>query len=151
MLVRQLLKRSAQKVAQQPATLLKAVGRDGRLRCSFNPTGTATGRFSSSSPNLQNIGRGAIRSAFTPAPGQCLIVADYSQIELRIAAVVAGDQKMLAAYQAGADLHRETAAAVLEKRWIRRVGREVRRGGGPGCAHLRHGHPLRQLFQSEPP
>lgn len=107
--------RSAQKVAQQPATLLKAVGRDGRLRCSFNPTGTATGRFSSSSPNLQNIGRGAIRSAFTPAPGQCLIVADYSQIELRIAAVVAGDQKMLAAYQAGADLHRETAAAVLEK------------------------------------
>jgi DNA polymerase-1 len=107
--------RSAQKVAQQPATLIKAVGRDGRLRCSFNPTGTATGRFSSSSPNLQNIGRGAIRSAFTPAPGKCLIVADYSQIELRIAAVVAEDQKMLAAYRDGADLHRETAAAVLEK------------------------------------
>jgi DNA polymerase-1 len=110
-----LRQRSAQKRSQQPATLLKAVGRDGRLRCSFNPTGTATGRFSSSSPNLQNIGRGAIRSAFTPAPGKCLIVADYSQIELRIAAVMAGDQRMLAAYQAGADLHRESAAAVLEK------------------------------------
>jgi DNA polymerase-1 len=107
--------RTSEKLGQQPASLLKAAGADGRIRCSFNPTGTDTGRFSCTAPNLQNIGRGSIRSAFVPEPGNKLIVADYAQIELRIAAVVASDQKMLAAYRAGADLHRETAAAVLEK------------------------------------
>ncbi len=107
--------RTAEKLGQQPASLLKAAGADSRIRCSFNPTGTDTGRFSCTAPNLQNIGRGSIRSAFVPKLGNKLIVADYAQIELRIAAAVAGDQKMLAAYRAGADLHRETAAAVLEK------------------------------------
>ncbi|MFN0130835.1 MAG: DNA polymerase [Verrucomicrobiales bacterium] len=107
--------RSADKAAQQPESLIKAAGMDNRIRCSFNQCGTDTGRFSSSRPNLQNIGRGAIRSAFVPAPGHNLIVGDYSQIELRIAAVVAQDDRMLSAYRDGADLHRETAAAVLEK------------------------------------
>lgn len=107
--------RSADKASQQPESLIEAAGNDNRIRCSFNQCGTDTGRFSSSKPNLQNIGRGVIRSAFVPAPGHRLIVADYSQIELRIAAVVAEDDRMLAAYRDGADLHRETAAAVLEK------------------------------------
>jgi DNA polymerase-1 len=57
----------------------------------------------------------AMRTAFTPTAGMCLIKADYSQIELGIAAVVAGEMKMLEAYTRGVDIHRETAAAVLGK------------------------------------
>lgn len=108
--------RRAEKLAQQPETLLKAIGPDGRIHGQFNPTGTDTGRFSSSGPNLQNIARGPIRSAFVPESGSRFIVADYSQIELRIAGVVANDQRMLGAYRLGADLHQETAAAILGKR-----------------------------------
>ena len=103
------------KTSQQALSLLNAVGSDGRIHCSFNPCGTDTGRFSSSGPNLQNVPRGIMRMAFAPAGGRRLIVADYSQIELRIAAVVAGETMMLEAYAAGADIHKESAAAVLGK------------------------------------
>ena len=99
--------------SKQARTLLKAIESDGRIHCSFNPCGTDTGRFSSSDPNLQSVPRGAMRTAFTPSAGMCLIKADYSQIELRIAAVVAGETKMLEAYARGVDIHEETAAAVL--------------------------------------
>jgi DNA polymerase-1 len=100
--------------------LLKAVRADGRIHARFKPTGTKTGRFSSSDPNLQNITRGPLRSCFVPsAPDRCLIVADFSQIELRVAAYFAGDEFMLAAFRAenklDRDLHCQTAAAVLSK------------------------------------
>jgi len=107
--------RSAEKQAQQAETLLDAVQRDGRIHGRFDPTGTATGRFSSKEPNLQNIGRGELRSCFIAVPGYKLIVADYSQIELRAAAAIAGETKMIEAYKRGVDLHRQTAAAVLGK------------------------------------
>ena len=65
--------------------------------------------------NLQNIGRGEMREAFTAPEGRRLIVADYSQIELRAAAAIAGETRMIEAYQAGADLHKLTASVVLGK------------------------------------
>lgn len=93
--------------------------RDGRVHTTFNQTGAATGRLSSSNPNLQNIpvrgelGR-QIRRAFIPgSPDQLLLVADYSQIELRILAHLAGDEGLRAAFESGADIHTATSAKVF--------------------------------------
>ena len=107
--------RSASKRAQQTESLLDAVAPDGRIHARFEPTGTDTGRFSSRDPNLQNVERGPIRTAFAAPEGQALIVADYSQIELRVAAAITEEPKMIEAYRNGIDLHRLTAALVLEK------------------------------------
>lgn len=86
----------------------------GRIHASFALGGTATGRLACRSPNIQNPPRGAeFRALFAPKAGRVFVVADYSQIELRVAALVSGDSAMLAAYEAGEDLHRKTAAAVL--------------------------------------
>ena len=88
----------------------------GRIHANFTLGGTATGRLSCSSPNIQNPPRDpAFRALFAPAPGRCLVVADYGQIELRVAALVSGDPAMLAVYEQGEDLHRKTAAAFLGK------------------------------------
>jgi DNA polymerase-1 len=90
----------------------------GRLRTSFNQTVAATGRLSSSEPNLQNIpvrsaeGR-RIRAAFVAAPGMRLLSADYSQIELRVLAHLTGDPVLLDAFRKGEDIHRRTAAEVF--------------------------------------
>ncbi|QGU33957.1 DNA polymerase I [Thermochromatium tepidum] len=90
----------------------------GRIHTSYHQTVTATGRLSSSDPNLQNIpirteeGR-RIRRAFIAAPGHRLLAADYSQIELRIMAHLSGDARLLAAFAAGLDIHRATAAEIL--------------------------------------
>ena len=107
--------REASKRAQQAESLIDHIQQDGRIHGRFEPLGTATGRFSSKEPNLQNIGRGEIREAFTAPTGKLLIVADYSQVELRAAAAIAGETKMIDAYKAGADLHKLTAATVLGK------------------------------------
>ncbi len=90
----------------------------GRLHTSFNPFGAATGRLSSSNPNLQNIpiktelGR-EIRAAFVPREGWDLIVADYSQIELRLLAHMSGDPVLIDAFRNGEDIHTRTAAEVM--------------------------------------
>jgi DNA polymerase-1 len=90
----------------------------GRVHTSFNQTVTATGRLSSSDPNLQNIpvrtelGR-RIREAFVAAPGNVLISADYSQIELRIMAHLSGDKALREAFARGEDVHARTAAAIF--------------------------------------
>jgi DNA polymerase-1 len=90
----------------------------GRIHTSFNQTVTATGRLSSSEPNLQNIpvrteiGR-RIRQAFVASEGHRLLSADYSQIELRILAHLSQDQALIAAFIAGGDVHRSTAAEVF--------------------------------------
>ena len=107
--------RGAEKQAQQAVALIESIASDGRIHGRFEPTGTATGRFSSREPNLQNIGRGPLRECFIAPEGSKLVVADYSQIELRAAAAIAGETKMIEAYQRGEDLHRGTAAAVLGK------------------------------------
>jgi DNA polymerase I len=90
----------------------------GRVHTSFNQTGTATGRLSSSDPNLQNIpvrtelGR-QIRAAFTAEPGWTLLSADYSQIELRILAHCSGDPVLSDAFRTGQDIHSRTAQEVF--------------------------------------
>jgi DNA polymerase-1 len=90
----------------------------GRIHTSFNQTGAATGRLSSSDPNLQNIPvrtpRGeAIRRGFVPAPGCQFLVADYSQIELRLMAHLSGDAAFIEAFRQGGDIHRQTAALIF--------------------------------------
>ncbi len=90
----------------------------GRLHTTFNQCGAATGRLSSSNPNLQNIpirtelGR-EIRAAFVPRPGWKLVVADYSQIELRLLAHMSHDPVLSAAFRNGEDIHTRTAAEVF--------------------------------------
>ena len=103
------------KLAEQAQTLLEAIGEDGRIHASFNPMGTRTGRFSSSAPNLQNISRESLRACFIASPGNKCIVADYSQIELRAAAVIATEEQMLKAFAEGKDLHSRTAGLILGK------------------------------------
>ena len=91
----------------------------GRVHTSFNQAVTATGRLSSSDPNLQNIpirteeGR-RIRQAFIPAPGCRMISADYSQVELRVLAHYSGDEGLQEAFRAGDDIHTRTAAEVFD-------------------------------------
>src|SRR5687767_13197601 len=91
----------------------------GRIHTSFNQTVAATGRLSSSDPNLQNIpirrelGR-AIRKGFIPRPGWTLLAADYSQIELRLLAHLSGDPAFVEAFKAGGDIHRQTAAIIFD-------------------------------------
>ncbi|MGZ8566184.1 MAG: DNA polymerase I [Actinomycetota bacterium] len=106
--------------------------RDGRVHTSFNQAVAATGRLSSSNPNLQNIpirsevGR-QVRQAFIPGdPGQVLLVADYSQIELRILAHLSGDEGLKEAFAAGEDIHAATAAKVFDLP-IAHVDSELRR------------------------
>ena len=108
--------RAATKRASMAEGLLEAVAPDGRIHSRFEPMGTDTGRFSSRDPNLQNIERGPIRAAFAAPPGHALVVADYSQIELRVAAAIADEPKMIQAYANGIDLHRLTAGLVLGKK-----------------------------------
>ena len=94
--------------------------RTNHIHTSFNQTVTATGRLSSSDPNLQNIPvRGEdgkeIRKAFIPEPGCLFFSADYSQIELRVMAHLSGDENMIRAFQEGYDIHAATAANIYKK------------------------------------
>ena len=104
--------------------------RTGHIHTSFNQTITATGRLSSSDPNLQNIPiRGEdgkeIRKAFIPEPGCLFFSADYSQIELRVMAHLSGDEAMIDAFRNGYDVHAATAAKVYKKA-ITEVSRDER-------------------------
>ena len=98
--------------------LLKVIEPDGRVRTSFQMTVTATGRLSSTEPNLQNIPTrtelgSRLRRMFTAPEGCVLVDADYSQIELRLLAHIAGDAEMQAAFRSGADFHTVTASRVF--------------------------------------
>ena len=112
---RQLTKLKGTYVDALPALIEPATG---RLHTTFNQAGAATGRLSSSNPNLQNIpirtelGR-EIRAAFVPREGWKLLVADYSQIELRLLAHMSGDEVLVEAFRNGEDIHTRTAAEVL--------------------------------------
>ena len=98
--------------------LLKVISPDGRIHTNFQMTVTATGRLSSTEPNLQNIPvrkqLGAqIRKMFVASPGMCLVDADYSQIELRLLAHISGDETMRDAFLSGEDFHAVTASNVF--------------------------------------
>ncbi len=98
--------------------LLKVIAADGRIHSTFQNMVTATGRLSSTDPNLQNIPvrtelGGEIRKMFVPSPGCVLVDADYSQIELRVLAHIADDPVMQEAFRSGEDFHTVTAASVF--------------------------------------
>ena len=98
--------------------LLKVIDPDGRIRTSFQMTVTATGRLSSTEPNLQNIPTrtelgSQMRRMFVAAPGNLLVDADYSQIELRLLAHISGDEVMQQAFRSGEDFHTLTASKVF--------------------------------------
>ncbi len=98
--------------------LANYIGADGRIHSTFNQTITATGRISSTEPNLQNIpirmelGR-RIRKVFVPKEGCVFVDADYSQIELRVLAAISGDETLIGAYREAQDIHRITASQVF--------------------------------------
>ena len=98
--------------------LLQSIDGDGKLHTQFNQCVTATGRISSTEPNLQNIpvrtaqGR-EIRKAFIAEKGNVLVGADYSQIELRLLAHISGDESLIAAFNSGDDIHRRTASEIF--------------------------------------
>ncbi len=107
------------------------VDANGRVHTSYSQTGSVTGRLSSNNPNLQNIptrteiGR-RVRNGFIAAPGHVLLSVDYSQVELRIVAHMAGDQAMLEAFRHGQDIHATTAAAIYNVP-LAQVTKEMRR------------------------
>jgi len=107
------------------------LGSDNRLHAEFLQTGTTTGRMASQNPNLQNIpmrserGR-AIRHAFVASDGFKLVALDYSQIELRLAAILSGDKKLCDIFKSGRDVHHEVAAQVFRVA-PESVGQEMRR------------------------
>jgi len=99
--------------------LAKTIAPDGRIHSHFQMTVTATGRLSSTEPNLQNIPvrkelGGEIRKMFIAAPGKVLVDADYSQIELRLLAHISGDETMQKAFRDGEDIHTVTASQVFD-------------------------------------
>lgn len=100
--------------------LAKELANDGRVHTHFNQTLTSTGRLSSTAPNLQNIPvksdhAAAIRNLFIPQEGYVFLDADYSQIELRLLAVLSQDEVLLESYRKGEDIHRSTAARMFNK------------------------------------
>ena len=115
-----LVHRDVTRLRQTVEGLLKTVADDGRIHTTFNQMIAATGRLSSTEPNLQNIpirteeGR-RIREAFVVGPaGECLLTADYSQIEMRIMADVSEDAGLIEAFNSGADFHSVTASRVFD-------------------------------------
>lgn len=100
--------------------LPKLIADDGRLHTTYHQEGAATGRLSSSDPNLQNIpnrtelGR-EVRGAFVSKEGYVFVAADYSQIELRLTADIAKDEELMEAFKEGADIHKRTAARIFNK------------------------------------
>lgn len=98
--------------------LRESVGPDGRIHCNYRQMGAETGRLSAASPNLQQVPREKeFRQLFRAREGYSLVVADFSQVELRVAAELSGEQRMLDAYKADRDLHTETAALMAGVEW----------------------------------
>ena len=111
--------RETTKIRQMVEIVLRGIGADGRVHTTYGQTGTSTGRLSSDSPNLQNIpiktGRGRrIRAAFEVSEGyECLLTADYSQIEMRIMAHLSEDEGIIEAFKSGEDLHRFVGSRIF--------------------------------------
>ncbi len=112
--IREILEIRRMKKALDKLRELKSFIKNGRVYPEFKQIGAVTGRMSSSNPNVQNIPRD-MRSLFRAEEGNVFVIADFSQIELRIAAEYVRDDNMMGAFREGRDLHRYTASLVLEK------------------------------------
>lgn len=107
--------KSVETQVSQLETLLESVGPDGRIHAGYKQMGTDTGRMSCSGPNLQQVNRSKeFRRLFIAEDGYILVVADFSQVELRVAGELSGEQRIIDAYVAGRDLHTETASLIKE-------------------------------------
>lgn len=108
------------------AAWLDFVAQDGRVYAGWRQLGANSGRMACAKPNLQNLPRDArYRRCFVAPPGRVLVKADYSQIELRIAAKVAGEERMIEAYRRGEDLHTLTARSILGKPDVTKADRQL--------------------------
>jgi DNA polymerase-1 len=119
--------RAARKlVGAYGANWLSFVTSNGRIHAGWRQLGANSGRMACSKPNLQNLPRNArYRGCFVAPPGRVLVKADYSQIELRIAAKVAGEERMIEAYRNGQDLHTLTARQILGKAEVTKQDRQL--------------------------
>jgi DNA polymerase-1 len=105
---------------------LKHVASDGRVYAGWRQIGADSGRMACCQPNLQNLPRDPLyRMCFVAPPGRVLVKGDYSQIELRIAAKIAGEERMVEAYRRGDDLHTLTARMILGKQEVRKTDRQL--------------------------
>jgi DNA polymerase-1 len=128
---------------------LKAA-RDGRLYPGWNQTGAMTGRMSAKEPNVQQTPRGpAYRRCFVAPPGRLLVKADYSQLELRVAARIANEQHMLAAYRAGEDLHTLTARRLTGREEVTAQERQLAKPVNFGLIYGLSAKSLRKKAKAE--
>jgi DNA polymerase-1 len=129
---------------------LAHVAADGRVYAAWRQLGADSGRMSCSAPNLQNLPRGAAyRRCFRAPEGRVLVKADYSQIELRIAAKVSGDEAMLEAYGRGEDLHTLTARRVLGAEDVTKEHRQTAKSLNFGLLYGMGARGLRQYAKSQ--
>lgn len=141
--------KKADKRATMATKLLECVAGDGRIHAQFMPLQTATGRFSCSNPNLQQIPRDKeFRAAFVPPPGYTMIQADYSAMELRYLAFVANCAPMLDAFNTGVDLHTRTAALMYGKKDadVEKAERTAAKACNFGLAYAAAPKGLKQYF-----
>jgi DNA polymerase-1 len=128
---------------------LKNVAEDGRVYPSWRQVGAASGRMSCSDPNMQQLPRGPYRRCVVAPPGRVLVKADYSQIELRIAAKVSGDKALLLAYQQGEDLHERTARSVLGIQNVTKEDRQLAKALNFGLLYGMGARGFRQYANSQ--
>ena len=132
--------KKADKQLQMCQTLIKhQVEETGRIHSRFNQIGTFTGRYSSSSPNLQNVPRGDMRYLFNVKKGRLLVVLDYGGMELRALCSprIANEKEMMDAFNAGVDIHRRTASLMFNKKEVEITDEERRKSKACnfGCAY----------------
>jgi DNA polymerase-1 len=128
---------------------LSHVRDDGRVYPHWRQIGAASGRMSCSDPNMQQLPRGAYRRCIVAPPGRVLVKADYSQIELRIAAKVSGDKALLEAYQQGEDLHTRTARTVLGIHEVTKQHRQLAKALNFGLLYGMGARGFRQYAKSQ--
>jgi DNA polymerase I len=108
--------RAARTLARHHGTLAPHVGADGRIRARFHPTGAPSGRMAVEEPNLQGVPTdAAFRACFAPGPGRVLVTADFSACELRVLADLAGDERLLALFNEGRDVHSAVASWLFDQ------------------------------------
>jgi DNA polymerase-1 len=128
---------------------LKHVADDGRVYANWRQIGAASGRMSCSDPNMQQLPRGDYRLCIAAPPGRVLIKADYSQIELRIAAKVSGDTALLEGYLRGDDLHTRTARDVLGIQKVTKEHRQLAKALNFGLLYGMGAKGFRQYAKSQ--
>jgi DNA polymerase-1 len=140
---------AAKRVTSYGRNLLEHVAPDGRVYPSWRQIGASSGRMACSNPNMQQLPRGEYRRCVVAPPGRVLIKADYSQIELRIAAKVSGDMSLLQAYQRGEDLHTLTARNVLGINEVTKQHRQLAKALNFGLLYGMGAKGFRQYAKSQ--